>query len=73
MNFMTETAAASRELGIKKLGELAEIFKADWVVNNFMPKLYEVYNTEKQGYLYRMCCINSMHVISSSLNKDQVT
>lgn len=72
-NFLTETAASARDMGIKKVRELAEIFKGEWVVNDFVPKIHEVYNTEKIGYLYRLCCIYSLNSVSPQLSKDQIS
>jgi len=60
-------------MGIRKIRELAELFKGEWVVNELMPKVNEIYNLEKQGYLYRMCCIYSMSAVSSQLSKDQIS
>lgn len=44
MNYLTNTAAAVREMGILKLKEMAKQFKGDWVISNFIPKIVECYN-----------------------------
>jgi serine/threonine-protein phosphatase 2A regulatory subunit A len=44
MNYLTNTAAAVREMGIFKLKEMAKQFKGDWVISNFIPKIVECYN-----------------------------
>ena len=44
MNYLTNTAAAVREMGIFKLKEMAKQFKGDWVISNFIPKFVECYN-----------------------------
>lgn len=52
--FLTDTAASVRNEGIKKMGELASSFRSDWIIDEVVPKLNEIYDQEKQGYLYRM-------------------
>jgi len=60
LSYLSNTAASVRETGIKKVKELAEKYKGDWVVTSFIPKVNEVYNVDKQGYNYRMCCLLSL-------------
>lgn len=60
LSYLSNTAASVRETGIKKVKELADKYKSEWVVNSFIPKVNEVYNTDKQGYNYRMCCLQSL-------------
>ena len=60
MSYLSNTAASVRETGIRKVRELADKYKGDWVVNSFIPKVNEVYNVDKQGYNYRMCCLQSL-------------
>ena len=62
MQFLVDAVAAVRELGIKTLQTLAVEYKADWVVNGYLPKALEILNREKQGYLYRMAVLNSTAV-----------
>jgi len=47
LSYLTNTAASVREMGIKKSRELAEKFKADWVLSNYIPKVIENYNVDK--------------------------
>jgi serine/threonine-protein phosphatase 2A regulatory subunit A len=70
--FLTDTAASVRNEGIKKLGELANSYRSDWIIDEVIPKLNEIYDQEKQGYLYRMCVINAGIEISRSLSKSQI-
>ena len=70
--FLTDTAASVRNQGILKLGELSVSFRNDWVVDEIVPKLNEIYEQDKQGYLYRMCVINAGIEISRSLSKSQI-
>ncbi len=72
ITYLTNTAASVRETGIKKANELADKFKADWVVSSFVPKVIESYNIDKQGYNYRMCALNSLACVIPYLSKDQV-
>jgi len=59
MSYLTNTAASVRDMGIQKSKELADKFKGDWIISNFIPKVIENYNVDKQGYNYRMCSLNS--------------
>ena len=47
LSYLTNTAASVREMGIKKSKELAEKFKADWILSGFIPKVIENYNIDK--------------------------
>ncbi len=73
MTYLTNTAASVREMGVNKARELAEKFKGDWVVQNFLPKVIENYGIEKQGYNYRMCSLNSCSAVCPFITKDQIT
>lgn len=46
MQFLFNTAASVREMGVKKAGQMAKEFKQDWVLNNFIPKVVDSYNTD---------------------------
>mmetsp|Transcript_27889 Transcript_27889/g.27749 ORF Transcript_27889/g.27749 Transcript_27889/m.27749 type:complete len:297 (-) Transcript_27889:38-928(-) len=70
--FLTDTAASVRNQGILKLGDLAESFGSDWVIDEIIPKLNDIYDQDKQGYLYRMCVINAGIEISRGLSKSQI-
>lgn len=60
LTYMSNTAASVRDMGIKKVKELAEKFKADWIMSSFIPRVVEMFNVDKQGYNYRMCCLFSL-------------
>jgi len=47
MTYATNTAASVREMGIKKVREIGEKFKAEWIVGSFIPKIVENYNVDK--------------------------
>jgi serine/threonine-protein phosphatase 2A regulatory subunit A len=70
--FLTDTAASVRNQGILKLGDLAASFRNDWVIDEVIPKLNDIYDQDKQGYLYRMCVINAGIEVSKSLSKSQI-
>jgi len=62
-----------REMGVIKVGEIAERFRADWAVKDFIPKVVESFNAEQQGYNYRMTAIKSLAAVMPVLQKDQIT
>lgn len=47
LSYLTNTAASVREMGIKKSRELADKFKGEWVMSNYIPKVIENYNVDK--------------------------
>lgn len=72
LQYLTNTAASVRETGVKKIKELADKYKGEWVMTTFIPKVVENYNTDKQGYNYRMTCLMSLQQIIPYISKDQV-
>ncbi len=70
LSYLSNTAAAVRDMGIKKVKELAEKFKADWIAQNFIPRVIEMFNVDKQGYNYRICCLHSLEAVMPYLSKD---
>ena len=60
LSYLSNTAASVRETGVRKVKELADKFKGDWVMSNFVPRVIEMYNVDKQGYNYRMTCLLSL-------------
>ncbi len=70
--FLTDTAASVRNQGILKLGDLSDSFGSDWVIDEIIPKLNDIYDQDKQGYLYRMCVINAGIEISRCMSKSQI-
>jgi len=73
MQYLTNTAASVREMGISKSRELAASFKGDWILSSFVPKVIDNYNVEKQGYNYRMASLSSLAEVLPYLQKDQIT
>ena len=70
LTYMSNTAASVREMGIKKSRELAEKFKQDWVNSSFIPRVVEMFNVDKQGYNYRMCCLHSLQAVMPYIGKE---
>ena len=61
--FLTDSVFAVREEGINKVILLAETFKADWVINSYIPKVKKIFSNNKFGYLHRITAINSLVVL----------
>ena len=70
LSYLSNSAASVREMGIKKSKELAEKFKADWVMSAYIPRVIEIFNVDKQGYNYRMCCLHSLQAVMVYLSKE---
>ena len=60
-------------MGVTKSTELAESFKKEWVMENYVPKCVESYNTDQQGYNYRMCALMSLSAVMPVLQADSIT
>jgi hypothetical protein len=54
LSYFSDKAAAIREMGIEKAFQIAEKFGSDWVTEKLLPKAFENYHNDEQGYLYRM-------------------
>ena len=61
--YLKSTAAAVRQMGVKKLEKLAKIFKKDWVQNYLLPILTETYKQDKIAFHYRMACLESVAAV----------
>lgn len=57
-------------MGVLKVKAMAEAFKAEWVMNNFIPKVNECYNVEQQGYNYRMTALMSLSSVMPVLSQE---
>ena len=57
LKYFDDKAAAVRETGFKKAGEIAEHFGQDWVTEKLVPKAVQNYSNPELSYLYRMTCI----------------
>jgi hypothetical protein len=73
MSYLNNTAAAVRETGILQAQYMGQKFGADWIISNYLPKLVENYNIDKQPYNYRMCCLNSMASMMPLLRGDMIS
>ena len=70
--YLTNTAASVRNMGVEKSGELAASFGEEWVVSSLIPKVVDSYNVDQQGFNYRMCALESLSVVMPVLNKNNV-
>ena len=46
MQYLTNTAASVREMGITKSAELGKSFGPEWVSKNYIPKVIESFNAD---------------------------
>lgn len=67
MQYLTNTAAAVRLMGVQKVQQMALQFKSDWVISSFVPKVNECYNQDKQSFNYRMACLMSLSAVMGAL------
>lgn len=72
-SYMSNTAAAVREMGVRKSALLAQEFRDDWITKEFIPHVQQNYHTENKGYNFRMCCLYSLATVMPFLRRDQVT
>ena len=73
MSYLTNTAASVRQMGVKKSAILAETFKEQWIMNDYIPVVTNHYTVDKKGYNYRMCCLNSLAAVMPYITKEQIT
>jgi hypothetical protein len=73
MGYLTNTAASVRAMGIEKSGILAQNFKQEWIMNEYIPVVVNHYTVDKKGYNYRMCCLYSLAAVMPYVMKDQIT
>jgi len=73
MGYLTNTAASVRQMGITKSAVLAQAFKQDWIMADYIPTVNNHFNVDKKGYNYRMCCLSSMAAVMPFIMKDQIT
>ena len=72
LNFFSDKAAEVRKAGVKHSKILADQFGATWVAEKLVPRAFENYHNEEQGYLYRMCSLQAFsgvlkHISDSDL------
>ena len=72
-NYLSDTVASVREVGIQSLKLLIQKFGSAWIISNLVPKLQSFLSTPKLSYLHRMCIIHSLCVCSSYLDPKQNT
>jgi serine/threonine-protein phosphatase 2A regulatory subunit A len=72
MGYLQNTAASVRQMGIDKSAILAQNFKQDWIMSDFIPVIQNQYSLEKKGYNYRMACLKSLSSVMPYMMKDQI-
>lgn len=72
LSFFSDKAAAIRNLGVEKSGELADIFGPEWVSEKLLPKAFENYHNEEQGYLYRMCSLMTFEKVIKHISESDL-
>jgi serine/threonine-protein phosphatase 2A regulatory subunit A len=70
-NYLSDTVASVREIGIQSLKILINKFGSSWIVSNLVPKLQSYLSTPKLSYLNRMCIIHSLCVCATFLDSKQ--
>jgi len=73
MTYLSNTAASVRQMGIQKSAILANAFKEQWIMADFIPVVSSHYTGDKKGYNYRMCCLNSLAAVMPYITKEQIT
>ena len=73
MSYLTNNAASVRNMGVEQSKLLAQEFKNDWIVNNYLPEVNKLYHVDKKGYNYRMCCLESLAAVMPYRDKGQVS
>jgi len=72
MSYLTNTADSVRRKGIEKSAKLAEAFHADWIQEDYIPKVVSTFNVDKKGYNYRMACLYSLSAVLPYTPKDAI-
>jgi len=57
-------------MGINKSAVLAQSFKQDWIMTEYIPVVIKHYSVDKKGYNYRMCCLYSLAAVMPYIMKD---
>ena len=72
LSYFSDKAAAIREKGIQKAAELADEFGHEWVTEKLLPKAFENYHNEEQGYLYRMCSLMTFEKVIKHMSESDL-
>lgn len=73
MSYLTNTAAAVREMGIQKAESVGKAFGSNWIAENFVPKVIKTYEEDQMGYNFRLTAIKSLAIVMKYMSKDDVT
>jgi len=69
MGFLKDRAHTIREYGVKRLPNLIQVYKIDWVYASLLPKLNEALNKEN-GYLFRISALYCLQAVAQSVAQD---
>jgi len=72
-SYLTNTAAAVREMGIQKAQQIGQAFGSAWIADFFVPKVVKTYEEDQMGYNFRVTAIKSLAVVLKYMNKDDIS
>ena len=70
-NYLSDSVASVREVGVECLKKLIEKFGSAWITSGLIPKLQSHLTTPKLSYLNRMCILHSLLVCAKYLDTKQ--
>ena len=73
LKYMSDKAANVRKIGVEKSGDLADAFGSEWITEKLAPRAFENYHNEEQGYLYRICSLQTFEAVSKHLCASDLT
>ena len=59
LHFLSDSVAQVRDSGVQTIASLSQMFSSDWVNNELLPKMQEMYSKDL-SYLYRITLIQSL-------------
>lgn len=72
-SYLTNSAAAVREMGVDKCAGLAKSFGSPWITNVFVPKVIKLYQTDNLSYNCRITAIKSLSEMIRFMNRKDVS
>lgn len=52
---------------------MGKSFGTDWIVSSFLPKVVDVFNTERVPYNYRMTCLHALSAMMPLIREDLIS
>ncbi|GJD08106.1 Serine/threonine-protein phosphatase 2A 65 kDa regulatory subunit A alpha isoform [Galdieria sulphuraria] len=71
VQWLSDTVYSVRELAIKNLTSLTELFGEEWAIEHVLPAIVALYKNSK-NYLYRMTALHAMSSLSSKVPQEVV-